>query len=118
MARTTEVPACALSGTAACAHKARPLNLCGRACGRTGVGTTAPPSRHRQGNQLRPLLVFCHIAGLSRLTGRTHSFLDQTPEPKGQVVRPTRLSNSARQYSGPYCLQARGNASPPLSQHR
>jgi hypothetical protein len=39
-------------------------------------------------------------------TGKTHSFFDHTPEPKGQVVRPTLLSKSARQYSGPYCLSA------------
>ena len=33
--------------------------------------------------------------------GSTHSFLDQTPDPYGQTVRPVRASNRAFQYSGP-----------------
>ena len=40
------------------------------------------------------------------LTGKTHSFFDHTPEPYGHDVRPTLLSKSALQYSGPYCLSA------------
>lgn len=44
--------------------------------------------------------------GIVSHTGKTHSFFDQTPDPKGQLVRPTRVSNSARQYSGPYIARA------------
>lgn len=36
-----------------------------------------------------------------QLTGSTHSFFDQTPEPVGHCVLPILVSNSARQYSGP-----------------
>ncbi|KAK3016831.1 hypothetical protein RJ639_006370 [Escallonia herrerae] len=34
----------------------------------------------------------------SSISGNTHSFLDQTPDPYGQVVLPTRESNRERQY--------------------
>jgi hypothetical protein len=33
------------------------------------------------------------------MPGKTHSFLDQTPEPYGQDVLPTRSSKSVFQYS-------------------
>jgi hypothetical protein len=35
----------------------------------------------------------------SSMPGKTHSFLDQTPEPYGQDVLPTRSSKSVFQYS-------------------
>ena len=35
----------------------------------------------------------------SSMPGKTHSFLDQTPEPYGHDVLPTRSSNNVFQYS-------------------
>ena len=50
--------------------------------------------------------VYTGRTGGGTRTGSTHSFFDHTPDPKGQLVRPTRVSNKARQYSGPYIASA------------
>ena len=42
----------------------------------------------------------------SAMPGSTHSFLDHTPDPNGHAVRPARVSNRARQYSGPLMARA------------
>ena len=66
---------------------------------RSFIPQTSRPNRSAQNRFELPSNI--DTMSSSAIPGRTHSFLDQTPDPNGQTVRPARASKSAFQYSGP-----------------